>query len=142
MKTLEELNEELKKYETIQREYTFKIQDIRNEILARKEDRTNKYVGKYLRAYRAYDNGLDYSKYVYVTSAEKECGVTSFYLKGYCFTTYFSDEYKRQTFVTDGIGIRLTDIEDGFYELEEITKEQFYEARDKALKKIMEEKYE
>lgn len=142
MKTIEELKAELKKYEDIRSEYTIKIQNIEKEILGRTEVETNNYIGKYLRAFKRYEDGLDYSKYLYVTGAEKNFDGTDWSLSGIGFTSYISDEIKRQIFRTDSNYINLSDVENGYYELEELTKEQFYEARNKSLKNIMEEEYE
>lgn len=142
MKTLEELKIERKKYEDIRSEYTIKIQNIEKEILGRTEVETNKYIGKYLREFKTYKDGFDYSIYLYVTGAEKNFEGTGWTLMGIGFTSYISDEKQRQIFRTDNHFINLTDIENGYYELEELTKEQFYDARNQALKNIMEEVYD
>ena len=146
MKSIEELREEIDRlHEEASAKYT-EAHALEKEILARTSEETTQYYRKYIKYKHRNAKEGGYESYLYVTSAEEDCCGDGWMLAGFGFNTYINEQTGNRKFETicpNYGGLRLKDVtEDHYYVLEVISKEEFYNTRNKILQEIMSETYE
>lgn len=146
MKSIEELREEIDRlHEEASAKYT-EAHALEKEILARTSEETKQYYHKYIKYKHRNAKEGGYESYLYVTSAEEDYCGDGWMLAGFGFNTYINEQTCKRKFETicpNYGGLRLKDVtEDHYYVLEVISKEEFYNTRNKILQEIMSETYE
>lgn len=141
-KSIEELREEIAR---LQKEASAKNSEARaleKEILTRTSEEVKQYFHKYIK-YK-YSNSDSYESYLFVTAAEEGYCGDGWTLEGYGFHTYIQETGKRKfdTISPSYGGLHLDDVTEKYYVMEIISKEEFYETRNKILQEIMSETYE
>ena len=147
MKAIEELREEIDQLTSEVSEKNSQIRALEKEIRVRSEEEIKRYFHKYIKyKYRNTREG-GYESYLFVTTAEEDCCGDGWLLAGFGFTTYINEQTGKRTFETIypnyGGFLQLNDVtKDGYYVVEFISKEDFYNARNKILQELMSETYE
>ena len=146
MKSIEELREEIDRlHAEVSAKYA-EAQALEKEILARTSEEPKQYYHKYIKYKHRNDKEGGYESYLYVTSAEEDYCGDGWMLAGFGFNTYINEQTGKRKFDTicpNYGGLRLKDVtEDHYYVLEVISKEEFYNTRNKILQELMSETYE
>ena len=146
MKSIEELREEIDRLHVEASEKYAEAHALEKEILARTSEEPKQYYHKYIKYKHRNAKEGGYESYLYVTSAEEDCCSDGLMLAGFGFKTYINEQTGKRMFDTicpNYGGLRLKDVtEDHYYVLEVISKEEFYNTRNKILQEIMSETYE
>ena len=146
MKTIEELREEIYQLTSEVSEKNSQIRAIEKEILARTAEIPKQYFHKYIKYKHRNTREGGYESYLFVTAAEEDCCGDGWLLVGFGFNTYINEQTGKRMF--DAIhpnygGLQLNDVTKyNYYEVEFISKEDFYNARNKILQELMSETYE
>lgn len=145
MKTIEELREEIDQLTSEVSEKNLQIRALEKEIRVRTEDELKQYFHKYIKYkhHNAREGG--YESYLFVTTAEEDCCGDGWLLAGFGFNTYINEQTGKRIFNTiyPNYGyLELNEVTNGYYVVEFISKEDFYNARNKILQELMSETYE
>lgn len=137
MKTIQELEEELKKLREEASKLHSKEIKIEELILSMKSDEVKPYLGKYLKC-----NRKGYLVYLFVENGNKDYCYDGWALTGKGFSTYATEQGFR-VFREESLGnhISIEDIKTNRFTVTELTEEEFYADREKYLKEIMISRY-
>lgn len=146
MKSIEELRKEIDRLHAEASAKYSEAHALEKEILARTSEEPKQYFHKYIKYKHRNTKEGGYESYLYVTSAEEDSCGEGWMLAGFGFNTYINEQTGTRAFETrcpNYGGLRLRDVtEEKYYVMEVISKEEFYNTRNKILKEIMEETYE
>lgn len=145
MKTIEELREEIDQLTSEVSEKNLQIRALEKEIRVRTEDELKQYFHKYIKYKHHNTREGGYESYLFVTTAEEDCCGDGWLLAGFGFNTYINEQTGKRIFNTiyPNYGyLELNEVTNGYYVVEFISKEDFYNARNKILQELMSETYE
>lgn len=146
MKSIEEIRKEIDRLESEASAKYSEARALEKEMLARTEDEPKQYFHKYIKYKQRNAKEGGFESYLFVTTADEDCCGDGWMLEGFGFDTYIhkqTGKRKYETILPDRGGLRLKDVtEDGYYVMEVISKEEFYNMRNKILREIMSETYE
>ena len=145
MKTIEELREEIDQLTSEVSEKNSQIRALEKEILARTEEESKRYFYKYIKYKHHNTREGGYESYLFVTTAEVDCCGDGWILAGFGFNTYIHEQTGKRMYevIYPNYGrLHLNDVTNGYYVVEFISKEDFYNARNKILQELMSETYE
>ena len=145
MKTIEELRKEIDQLTSEVSVKNSQIRALEKEILARTEEESKRYFYKYIKYkhHNAREGG--YESYLFVTTAEEDCCGDGWILAGFGFNTYIHEQTGKRMYevIYPNYGrLHLNEVTNGYYVVEFISKEDFYNARNKILQELMSETYE
>ena len=145
MKSIEELRKEIDQLTSEVSEKNSQIRALEKEILARTEEESKRYFYKYIKYKHHNTREGGYESYLYVTSAEEDCCGDGWILAGFGFNTYIHEQTGKRMYeaIYPNYGrLHLNEVTNGYYVVEFISKEDFYNARNKILQELMSETYE
>lgn len=145
MKTIEELREEIDQLTSEVSEKNSQIRALEKEILARTEEESKRYFYKYIKYKHRNSREGGYESYLFVTTAEEDCCGDGWILAGFGFNTYIHEQTGKRMYevIYPNYGrLHLNEVTNGYYVVEFISKEDFYNARNKILQELMSETYE